>query len=91
MTRDELRQTVFEELARLAPEANLTALSPKSPLRADLDLDSFDFVQFIAALDRRLGIEVPEVDYRKFETLEGCLDYLEATHRGELAKPAGSP
>jgi acyl carrier protein len=91
MTRDALRQLVFEELSRLAPEADLSALPPTAPLRADLDLDSYDFVQFIVALDRRLGVEVPEVDYRKLETLEGCLDYLEAKHRAELAQSASSP
>lgn len=78
MTRDEICHVVFEELARLAPEADLAALEPQAQLRADLDLDSFDFVQFIAALDRRLGIAVPEADYRSLETLTGCLDYLEA-------------
>ena len=88
MTREELRQAVFEAVARLAQEAALASLSPKARLRDDLDLDSFDFVQLITAIDERLGITVPEVDYGKLETLEGCLDYLEAKLRAAPAKPA---
>ncbi len=76
VTRDELRQVVLEEIGKLAPEAELEGLAPKTRLREELDLDSFDFVTLVTALDRRLGVDVPEVDYRKLETLEGCLDYL---------------
>ena len=78
MTRDELRGVVFEELAHLAPEANLAALSPAARLREELDLDSFDFVRFVAAIDEHLGIDIPEQDYARLETLGGCLDYLSA-------------
>ena len=76
MTRDELRDVVLEELGRLAPEADLAASSPATRLREDLDLDSFDFVRFVTALDERLGIEVPEADYARLQTLDGCLSYL---------------
>ena len=86
MTRDELRGVVLEELGHLAPEADLSSLSPKTRLREDLDLDSFDFVRLVTALDERLAIDVPEVDYRKLETLEGCLDYLAS--KLSMASPA---
>jgi acyl carrier protein len=85
MTRDELRVVVLEELARLAPEAELASLPPSTRLREDLDLDSFDFARLVTAIDERLGVNVPEADYRKLETLEGCLDYLAAL------QPAASP
>ena len=43
MNRDAVREVVFEELARLAPEADLQALPPGARLREELDIDSFDF------------------------------------------------
>ena len=89
MTRDELRRMVLEELARLAPEADLASLPPQARLREELDIDSFDFVRLVTALDERLGIEVPEVDYRKLETLDGCLDYLAGALGAPPAKPPG--
>lgn len=87
MSREELRAIVLAELARLAPEADLASLPPQARLREELDIDSFDFARFISALDERLGVEVPELDYGKLETLEGCLDYLSA--RSKLATPRG--
>jgi len=87
VTREELREVVLSELAHLAPEADLPSLPPRARLREELDIDSFDFVRLITALDQRLGIDVPETDYRKLETLEGCLDYLQ----GRLGSPAGKP
>ena len=87
MTRDALRTVVLEELVKLAPEIDPVEVSPRTRLREDLDLDSFDFVRLITALDERLGVDVPEADYRKLETLEGCLDYLLARLPAAGAEP----
>lgn len=76
MTRDALRAVVLEELARLAPEATLSTLPPGARLREELDIDSFDFLRLVTALDERLGVDVPERDYAALQTLGGCLDYL---------------
>jgi acyl carrier protein len=38
--------------------------------------DSFDYLQFIVALDEKPGIETPEEDYGKITTLTGLLTYL---------------
>jgi protein involved in sex pheromone biosynthesis len=35
-----------------------------------LNIDSFDALQFIVALDEKLGIEIPEQDYGKTNTLK---------------------
>ncbi len=79
MTRDELRTVILEELGRLAPEADLASLPPAARIREELDLDSFDFARFVTALDERLGVAIPEEDYARLETLDRCLDYLEAS------------
>ena len=76
MTVDELRRVVLDALGALAPEADLTTLRPDAPLREQLDLDSMDFLNFVIALHRALGVEVPETDYPKLATLDGCLRYL---------------
>lgn len=78
MTRDELRQILLTELSRLAPEADLASLRPDRRLREELDLDSFDFVRFIAAVAERCGLGIAEAEYTHFETLGGALEHLEA-------------
>lgn len=78
MTRDALRATVLRALAEIAPEADLAALAPDRPLREQLDLDSMDVLNFVVALHGALGVEIPETDYAKLTTLDGCVEYLEA-------------
>jgi acyl carrier protein len=39
-----------------------------------------DFLTFITAIHQRLGIDIPEIDYSKLNTLEGAVSYL-AAHR----------
>jgi acyl carrier protein len=78
MTRDEIRESVLRILGEIAPEADLGALGGDAVLREELDLDSMDFLNFVTALDERLGLAVPETDYPKLATLDGCIDYLAA-------------
>jgi acetyltransferase-like isoleucine patch superfamily enzyme/acyl carrier protein len=69
---------VARVLHGIAPEADATALAPDASLREALDLDSMDFLRFVAGLHRELGVEVPEADYPRLATLGGCQDYLAA-------------
>lgn len=76
MTRDEIRQAVLDALAGVAPEGEYDRLEPDRPLRDQLDIDSYDFLNVIVALHERLGIDIPEADYQKLLTLNGAVDYL---------------
>lgn len=78
MNRADIRATIFRILGHLAPEADLETLPPTANLREELDLDSVDFLNFAIALQKELGVEVPEADYRRIATLDGCLEYLQA-------------
>ena len=77
-TRDELRVAIFDVLAAIAPEADPSAIAPDKPLRDQLDIDSFDFLNVILRLHEKLGLDIPEADYSKLATLAGALDYLAA-------------
>ena len=76
MNREELRQAVLEALATVAPEMEPSTLRPDEPLREQLDIDSFDFLQSLIALDRKLSVSIPESDYGQLTTLDACVDYL---------------
>ncbi len=78
MTHDDVRKTVLGILGRIAPEADLGRLDPDVGLREELDIDSMDFLRFVEALHKELGVEVPEKDYPKLNTLRGCVAYLTA-------------
>ncbi|HJW09769.1 MAG TPA: phosphopantetheine-binding protein [Holophagaceae bacterium] len=76
MNRDQIRSAVLAQLGHIAPEADLDHLPSTVALREELDLDSVDYLNFILALHKELGVEVPEADYAQLGTLEGCVAYL---------------
>ncbi len=76
MTPEEIRAILIETLGNIAPEADLSRLDPKADLRAELDIDSLDFLNAVIALHERLKIDIPERDYRRLSTLGGAIEYL---------------
>jgi len=78
MTESEIREAVFKVLRKIAPEANLHTLDPNQNLREALDIDSFDYLQFMIGLHETLAVDIPESDYPQLATLAGILRYLSA-------------
>jgi len=76
MTDAELREIIFLGLQQIAPEADPSALNPDENIREALDIDSYDFLQFLIGLSEETGIDIPEADYEKVFTLSGLLSYL---------------
>ncbi len=76
MTKEQIRETVFRVLGQIAPEANLNHLKPDRSIRDQMDLDSMDLLNFVVGLHKELQVEIPESDYPKLSTLNGCFDYL---------------
>ena len=77
MTTDQIRAAIIAELGNIAPEMDVASVKPDADLREALDIDSMDFLNFIMALHKKLGIEVPEKDYPRLVTLAGATAYLE--------------
>lgn len=76
MNKEELEKIIFQLLTKIAPETDPDQLSPNENIRESLNIDSYDFLQFIVALDDKLKIEIPEEDYGKISTLGTLTDYL---------------
>ena len=76
MNEIHLKTIILSALQEIAPEVDLDAVDPGADLRRELDIDSFDFLNVIIALNEALGIEIPESDYGKLNTLSGLLGYL---------------
>jgi acyl carrier protein len=76
MNANEVRSGILEILHRTAPEANIDQLDANQNLREALDIDSFDFLNVLVALNEKFGVSIPEADYRKVSTLTGMMDYL---------------
>jgi acyl carrier protein len=74
----DISKVLQEELNNIAPEIDMSGIDPAADLREAMDIDSMDFLNFITALHRRLGIDIPEIDYPKLVTLDGANTYLRA-------------
>ncbi|MBK8900909.1 MAG: acyl carrier protein [Anaerolineaceae bacterium] len=73
---DELKGTIFTILGSIAPEADFETLDPTVNLQEALDIDSFDFLNFLIALNDELGVEIPEADYGQLVSLNDIVNYL---------------
>jgi len=76
MTEAAIKEILFKLLRKIAPEANLEELSPDADLREALDIDSFDFLNFLIAINENLKIQIPEADYAQVRTLAGIIRYV---------------
>lgn len=76
MTEEEIKNIIFQLLKKIAPETEPSALKPDENIRETLTIDSFDTLQFIVALNDKLGIEIPEQDYGKITTLKDLVSYI---------------
>jgi acyl carrier protein len=81
MDPPQLREAVLATLSRIAPEIVPGEIVSSTPLRDQVDLDSMDWLNFLVALHGRLGVDIPEADYRKLVTLDDLVGYLAARLR----------
>ncbi len=80
MTSDEARALMRSVLKTIAPEVNLDDVAQGETIQEALELDSFDFLQFVTGLAEATGRPMPERDYPKLSTVEGCVAYLTHDH-----------
>jgi acyl carrier protein len=69
-------------LGDIAPDLDLAAVAPDADLRNDIGLDSMDFLNFVIAAHKHLGVNVPEADYGKVTSLSKFARYIEALAAG---------
>ena len=84
MSDDEIKAMVLRELGKIAPEVNLDEIDPALDLRDQVDLDSMDILNLAIAIHQATGIDIPEADYPKMTSLDGCVAYL----RSRLEHPS---
>lgn len=76
MNEEEIKEIVFQLLKKIAPDTEPSTLKPDENIRETLNIDSFDSLQFIVALNKKTGIEIPEEDYGKIATLKALTAYI---------------
>jgi len=82
MTKEEIKKKIIEQIYEIAPEHEGEEIPENENIQRSLEIDSFDFLNLLTALNEELGVEVPESDYSEVDTLEHMTDYF-AAHRGQ--------
>jgi acyl carrier protein len=76
MTFNEARAAYLEELVKVAPDLDGADIGGADHIQDDLDLDSMDVLNLVAALHARLGVDIPEIDYPQIATADAAAAYL---------------
>lgn len=78
LSADAARTAVFEAIASVAPdvEAELPTIDADCDAFEELQLDSMDHLNVMAALARATGVEVPESEYPALRSLNALARYL---------------
>ncbi len=76
MTEDEIRIAFLDEIYRVAPDIEPDTVSDEDNLQDDLELDSMDIINLVAALHERLGVPIPETEYHCISTPKNAVRYL---------------
>jgi acyl carrier protein len=76
MKPDAIRAAFLAALTEVAPEIDPGTIAGSEHLQEDLELDSMDILNLVAALHARLGVNVPEADYPRIATPDRAVAYL---------------
>lgn len=72
MTFDKIKDIIIEQL-----QVEEGDISLDTNLMKDLSADSLDAVEIIMAIEDAFGIEIPDEDAEKFQTVEDLVKYVE--------------
>ncbi len=75
-----LADEVLATLCKIAPDVDPRSVDRARPLPDQLDLDSMDYQNLLAALSTRYAVDIKEVDVPKLRSVDDLVAYIES-HR----------
>ncbi|MBA6292093.1 acyl carrier protein [Colwellia sp. MB3u-70] len=76
MNTTEIERLIIEAIKEVAPEVEKNTIDFDEDIREECDLDSMDFINYLAALQKSTGIKIIEGDYPKFHSINSALAFL---------------
>ncbi|MCE5291494.1 MAG: acyl carrier protein [Nocardiaceae bacterium] len=84
-----MTEHIFAALQSVAPEVDRADIDAQQPLRDQVDLDSMDWMTFLAELQARTGAQIPARDTHRLRSIDDLSEYL-ARQLGESTAPIGT-
>ena len=82
MSKEKIREIIYNIIRDIAPDEDLSNLDDTKAIRDQIELDSMDFLDIVLELRKRYKVDVPEEDYPKLATINGCVEYLDPKLKG---------
>lgn len=76
MTEQELKNTLLKLLSRIAPDVDSETVDSSEPFQRALDIDSYDFLNFLVAIRDELGVTIDEADYDQVGSIDDMVRFL---------------
>lgn len=76
MTQEQIKRAIIDQIIEIAPEIDEKNIISDKNIQRSLEIDSFDFLKILTALNETIGVEIPEKDYVKVDTLEHMTQYF---------------
>ena len=76
MTQEQIKKAIIDQILEIAPDIDKNDIIPDKNIQRSLEIDSFDFLKMLTALNDILGVEVPEKDYAKVDTIDNMTQYF---------------
>jgi acetyltransferase len=90
LTEAAVRAALRAAIETISPETDVAALRPDQPLRRQIDLDSMDWLNVLAAVEERLGITIAPEAQAQLATLDAIVAYALAHPPGLRAEGPGT-
>ena len=78
MTEAAVRDAIYDSLHTVAPEIDLSEIDPAQPIGPQMDVDSIDFLNVLLYIHEKTGVDIPERDYPKVQTIDDTVAYVVA-------------
>jgi len=69
---EDVKAVVVEQLS-----CNPDEVKPESKFVEDLGADSLDVVELVMALEEKFGVEIPDDQAEKIQTVQNAVDFIE--------------
>lgn len=76
MNDQEARDVAIAAISSVAPDTEPETVDPDEDVWYALDLDSMDQLNVMIAVGERTGIEIPETEYPKLQSIAALSRYL---------------
>ena len=76
MIEEKVKKIIVEQLT-----VNADQVTPDAKFVEDLGADSLDYVELIMALEEEFGLEVPDEEAEKLQSVGDVIKYIEANQK----------